>query len=71
MVKKDYLEISIGSDDGLRKGHKLEVYRGRSYLGRIEIREVAPDRAVAVILKDYRKGPIKKGDKVATKSNFS
>ena len=42
------VEISIGSDQGLLKGHKLEVYRiggGQStYVGRIEVVKTAPDR---------------------------
>ena len=64
---KDLLEISIGSDDGLRKGHTLEVYRANSYLGRVIVRETWPDRAVVQIIPEYRKGMIKKGDRVATK----
>jgi len=63
----DLIEISIGSDDGLREGHTLEVFRQSSYLGRVVIQSTEPDRAVARILKDYRKGIIKKGDRVATK----
>jgi hypothetical protein len=63
----DLIEISIGSDDGLREGHTLEVYREASYIGRVVIQSTEPDRAVARILKDYRKGIIKKGDRVATK----
>ncbi len=64
---KDLVELSVGSDDGLRQGHMLDVYRNNTYLGRVRVVKVDPDRAVAVILKDYRKGLIKKGDRVATK----
>jgi chromosome segregation ATPase len=64
---RDLLEISIGSDDGLRVGHTLEVYRNNSYLGRVVVRRVEPDRAVVEILKEYRKGTVRKGDRVATK----
>ncbi|MFV1968221.1 MAG: hypothetical protein ACC628_22590 [Pirellulaceae bacterium] len=63
----DLIEISIGWDDGIRQGHTLEVYRDASYLGRVVIQSTEPDRAVARVLKDYRKGIIKKGDRVATK----
>ena len=65
--QRDLIEISLGSDDGLKTGHKLEVYRQNQYLGRVVIRSTAPDRAVAEILKDYRRGTIRKGDRVATK----
>ena len=64
---KNLIEISIGSDDGLRKHHLMEVYRKNSYVGRVEIVMVEPDRAVAKIIPEFRRGIIKKGDRVATK----
>jgi hypothetical protein len=64
---KDLLEISIGADDGLKKGHTLEVYRGNSYLGRVVVAETWPDVSVVKIIPEYKKGTIKKGDRVATK----
>ncbi len=63
----DLVEISIGSDDGLRKNHLMEVYRKNTYVGRVEIVMVKPDRAVAKIIPEFRRGIIKKGDRVATK----
>ena len=66
-VGSDMIEISIGADDGLRQGHMLEVFRRNSYLGRIVIQHTQPDKAVGKILPEYRKGTIKKGDRVATK----
>ena len=35
--KDGLVEISLGSDDGLERGHTLEVFRGSRYLGRIEV----------------------------------
>ena len=64
---KDLIEISIGSDDGLRQGHTLEVFRSNSYLGRVRVVRAEPDKAVVEILKEFRKGTIRKGDRVATK----
>jgi hypothetical protein len=64
---KNLIEISIGSDDGLREHHFMEVYRKNSYVGRVEIVMVEPDRAVAKIIPEFRRGLIKKGDRVATK----
>ena len=65
------VDISLGSDDGLLKGHKLDVYRRRGgeskYLGRIEVLQVLPDKAVAKILPEYRKGTIEREDRVATR----
>jgi len=65
------IEISVGSDAGLHKGHRLEVYRtgagGPTYLGRVEVVEAVPDRAVCKIIPEYQKGAIQKGDNVASK----
>ena len=66
-VRSDIIQISIGWDDGLRKDHQLDVFRGKSYLGRIKIRETRPNSAVGEIIPAYRKGIIKQGDRVATK----
>lgn len=61
------IEVSIGSDDGLRTGHSLEVFRNNAYLGRVEVTQLEPNRAVCRIIPAYRKGIIKRGDRVATK----
>jgi len=66
-VRSDIIQISIGWDDGLRKDHELDVFRGKSYLGRIKVRETRPNSAVGEIIPAYRKGIIKQGDRVATK----
>jgi hypothetical protein len=62
-----FIEISIGADDGLKPGHTLEVFRGERYLGRAEIMRTEPDRAVARIIRRFQKGQIQEGDNVATK----
>lgn len=65
---EDLIEISLGSDDGLKKGHALEVFRAAGdYLGRVIITDVSPDRAVGRVVPEYRQGVIRRGDKVATK----
>lgn len=65
----DLIEISLGSDDGLKKGHTLQVYRGNQYLGQVTVRSTGPDRAVAQIVKDLQRGQIRKDDNVTTKFN--
>ncbi len=64
---KDLVEISIGSDDGLKIGNRLEVFRGSHYLGKIEVLKLEVDRAVGKDLQEYKRGPIQKGDEVATR----
>ncbi len=64
------VQISVGKDDGLDKLHQLDVFRVTpkgKYVGRIEIIEVEPDRAVARILSGFKQDSIKKGDLVATR----
>ena len=68
-AKSGLVEISLGSDDGLRVGHSLEVFRTTPkpvYLGRIEIVMLKSDRSVGKVLPDFSKGKIEKGDRVAT-----
>jgi len=65
--EKDLLEISIGSDDGLKPGHKLDVYRGNQYLGRIVVKKTDPDKAVGQVMRELQRGQIKRGDRVTTK----
>lgn len=62
------IEISLGSDDGIRENHQLYVYRGDTYLGRVIIRSTSADFALGEIVKEYNKSVlIRKGDSVATK----
>jgi len=69
----DLIEISIGSDAGLAKGHRLEVYRlagaASQYLGRVEVVKTDPEKAVCKIDPAFKRGAIQKGDRVATRLN--
>lgn len=60
------VEVSIGSDDGLRDGHLLDVTRKDRFVARLRVRRTEPDRAVAEILPDYSQGIIQEGDRVDT-----
>lgn len=69
------VEISLGSDDGLTRGHTLEVYRpgatagATKYLGRIEILQTKADVSVGKVIPQFRRGNIEKDDRVATRFN--
>ena len=62
------VEISIGSDSGLSKGHQLDIVRNRegrsSYVGKIEITNTAADRAAAQVMPEFRRGVVQRGDEV-------
>lgn len=69
-----FLEISIGSDDGLRKGHELHVYRMKpegKYLGKIVIADLDADKAVARIDARFKQANFQEGDLVATRITTS
>lgn len=65
---KGWVEISIGEDSGLVRGHELDVVRnidGRSsYIGKIKVERTEADRAVATILPEFRRGTVQRGDSV-------
>lgn len=65
--KDNHAEISLGSDDGLRESNTLEIYRGDRYLGRMQLLEVHPHRAVGKIIKELQQDVIRTGDQVATR----
>ena len=68
--RSDLIEISLGSDDGLSRGHSMYVYNNEGdgkYLGRITLVYVTPDRAVGAVMEKSRNGVIKKGDHVTSK----
>jgi hypothetical protein len=61
------VEITIGADDGLKTGNTLEVSRGAKYLGRVEIIQTSPDKAVGRVDRTFQQGQIQEGDRVATR----
>jgi hypothetical protein len=67
------VEISIGSDDGLVRGHELNLYRLKprpEFLAKIEIVSVDPNQAVGrVVGKTYQGKKIKEGDIVSSTIN--
>jgi hypothetical protein len=65
------IEVTIGSDDGLKPGQTVEVFRGERYLGRAEILTTEPDRAVGRVLRQFQQGEIQEGDDVATRLRVS
>lgn len=68
-----FIEISVGADDGLLKGHVLDVMRSgvggkkSQYLGKVQIISIEPNRAVCVVVESAKNGIIEVGDNVTTK----
>lgn len=62
------IEVSMGADEGLRRGHEVDVYNLQgAYLGRATIVETTNDRSVARIIPSFQQGVMRKGDRVATR----
>ena len=59
--------VSLGEDDGLKIGHRLELTRGSDYLGYAIVEKTEPDRAVARVDSKSQKGMVKENDRVTTK----
>ncbi len=69
-ARNSQIEITIGSDDGLVRGHELFLYRTQpqaQYLGKVRILSVDPDQAVAQVIGKTVNGiKIKEGDIVSS-----
>ncbi len=65
------IEISLGSDAGLREGHQLEVYRtggGEStYVGRVKVVRTDPSKSVCTIDPNFQNSNVMVNDRVASK----
>ncbi len=65
------IEISLGSDAGLREGHQLEVYRtsgGQStYVGRVKVVRTDPSKSVCKVDPNFQNSNIMVNDRVASK----
>ncbi|MDO5552258.1 MAG: hypothetical protein Q4G68_00725 [Planctomycetia bacterium] len=60
------LTISLGTSDGLALGNLLEVYREKTYLGRIQVVALEPNRAVCELIPEFRRGTFRVGDNVTS-----
>ena len=66
----EYVEISLGSDEGVNVGHKMTAYSTTGkYLGQIRLTQVYPDKSAGIVVKEEKAKnvTIQKGDHVTTK----
>ncbi len=64
------IELSMGSHDGLRLNHTVDLFKNDKYKGRAQIIEVKGDRAVAKIIKDGLKATIQEDDGFTTRLQY-
>jgi hypothetical protein len=70
----EFVQVSLGSDDGLLKGHRLFIYRSgltkdepAKYLGEIKLEYLEPRSAVGRVIETMKNGIIEKGDNATSK----
>ena len=59
--------LSVGAEDGVKKGYRFTISRGERYIGKVEVEKVFDDMSSAKILADWTKGPIKENDDASTR----
>jgi len=61
------LVIPIGSDGAIALGTKLDVFRGTTYVGRVEVIVINLDQTVARPIAEFMKSTAQKGDRVSSR----
>jgi uncharacterized phage infection (PIP) family protein YhgE len=64
---RDLIAIGLGTDDGLRKGHEMDVYRGDRYIGKVTVVRADFNNAVAQINKELMQDKVREGDHVTSR----
>jgi len=63
----DFIVVSAGTDDGLRVGHMLDIFRGDRFIGKAVISNPEYNIAAARILPEFLQAVVLEGDIVTTK----
>lgn len=66
-VNNDLIVFQLGTDDGLREGHVLDVHRGGRFLGRARVTKSDYNYSVARMMKEFQQAAVIEGDNVTTK----
>ena len=61
-----FIAVSLGTDDGLRVGHSLDVYRADRYVGRATVTRTEHNISAARLLPEYERALVQEGDYVTT-----
>lgn len=59
--------IGLGTDDGLRVGHELDIYRNDRFIGKVRITKTDFNESVAEIIRDYMQDRVREGDNVTSR----
>lgn len=62
-----FIAISLGTDDGIRPEHKIDIYRGRKYVGRAVVTTTDHNKSAARLMDEFTQTVVREGDYVTTK----
>ncbi len=63
----EFVIINLGKRDGIKEGYVLSVYRGKEYLGDIQVTRVQPEMSAADLLPPFSSRVVRKNDQVTAK----
>jgi len=63
----ELVAIGLGTDDGLRIGHQMDVYRGDKYIGKVTVTKTDFNVSVARTIKDFMQDNVREGDHVTSR----
>ena len=66
-TKDDVFAVSLGTDDGLRVGHEVDIYRKDRFVGKGTVIKTEPDLSVVRINPDFKLDSVQEGDYVTSK----
>ncbi len=58
----DFIVVDVGSNDGIREGAILNVVRQNLLIGKAVVRHVRAGASAAILMPDWKRVPIEKGD---------
>ncbi len=62
-----YFAVKLGSDDGVRVDHVMDIYRQDRFIGKGTVVTTKEDLCVLKVVKDYMKDSVREGDHVTSK----
>lgn len=65
--ERNIIDLSIGSQDGVRAGFEFTVYRGDIYVGKVVVDDVLKKRCTGFSKKELQAKPIQIGDRARTR----
>lgn len=61
------IAIGLGSDDGLRVGHEMDVFRDDRYIGKVRITRTDYNVSVAEVIRELMQDIVREGDNVSSR----